>query len=61
MQKTPLNSGLKTPYLGIFGLQFWKAIAMFEINNLKFIKLQSFIQNKKTIKLRSKMSFLRIF
>ena len=61
MQKNPLNSGLKAPYLGIFGLQFWKAIAMFEINNLKFIKLQSFIQNKKTLKLRSKMSFLRIF
>ena len=60
MQKNPLNSGLKTPYLGIFGLRFWKAIAMFEISNLKFIKLQSFIQNKKNLKLRSKMSFLRI-
>ena len=47
MQKNPLNSGLKTPYLGIFGLQFLKAIAIFEINNLKFIQLQSFIQSKK--------------
>ena len=47
MQKNPLNSGLKTPYLGIFGLQFLKAIAIFEINNLKFIQLQSLKKKKK--------------
>ena len=33
-------------YFGIFGLQFEKAIVIFEINALKFVWLQSLVQNK---------------
>ena len=33
-------------YLGVFGLEFEKAIAIFEINALKFVWLQSLMQNK---------------
>ena len=29
------------PYLGIFGLEFWKAIVIFEISTLKFVKYES--------------------
>ena len=36
----------KMLYLGIFGLEFEKAIYIFEINALKFAWLQSFVQNK---------------
>ena len=32
--------------LGIFGLEFEKAIVIFEINALKFVGLQSLVQNK---------------
>ena len=31
------------PYLGIFGLEFEKAIVAFEMNTLEFFKKQSFI------------------
>ena len=33
-------------YLGIFGLEFQKALAIFQINALKFVWLQSLVQNK---------------
>ena len=33
-------------YLSIFGLEFEKAIVIFKINTLKFVSLQSFVQNK---------------
>ena len=33
-------------HLGIFGLEFEKAILIFEINALKFVWLLSFVQNK---------------
>ena len=47
-------------YLGIFRLQFYKITVIFEINNLEFVELQSFIQNKKTLNLAPKMPYLRI-
>ena len=47
-------------YLGTFRLQFYKIIVIFEINNLEFVELQSFIQNKKTLNLSLKMPYLRI-
>ena len=37
-------------YLGIFWLEFKKAIALFEINALKFVWLQSFVKNKNPTK-----------
>ena len=46
--------GLKTPYLGIFEMQFWKVIVIFEISTLEFVKMQSLIN------LGPKMSYLRI-
>ena len=30
------------PYLGIFGVEFWKTIVIFEISTLKFVKNESF-------------------
>ena len=33
-------------HLGIFGLEFEKTIVIFEINALKFVWLQSLVQNK---------------
>ena len=33
-------------YLGIFGLEFEKAIVIFEISTLKFVWSQSLVQNK---------------
>ena len=29
------------PYLGIFGQEFWKAIVIFEISTLKFVRYES--------------------
>ena len=29
------------PYLGIFGLEFWKTIGIFEISTLRFVKSES--------------------
>ena len=54
-QKTILNIGPKLPYLGIFGLELQKTKAVFKINILKFVKMQSFIKNKKNFKLRTKI------
>ena len=48
LRKT-IKFGPKLPYLGIFGLEFEKAIFMFEITTLEFVKFQSFIQNKKRL------------
>ena len=46
-------------YLGIFGLEFEKAIVIFEINALKFVWLQSLVQ-KKFLNLGPKRPNLRI-
>ena len=35
-----LNLGPKMPYLGIFGLEFQKAIVIFEISTLKSVKTE---------------------
>ena len=35
--KKYLHSGQKMLYLGVFGLEFEKAIVIFEINALKFV------------------------
>ena len=32
------------PDLGVFGLEFQKTIATFEINTLKYVKLQNFVK-----------------
>ena len=44
-QKT-LNFRPKVPYLGVFRMQFWKTIFIFEIRAFEFIK-NKFVQNKK--------------
>ena len=36
--------GPKFPYLSIFGLEFWKATVIFEINDLKFVKTEFLTQ-----------------
>ena len=41
--------GLKTSYLCIFRMQFWKIIPTFEIGSLEFFKMQRFIQDEKLI------------
>ena len=41
-----LHLGQKMLHLCIFGLEFDKGIAIFEINALKFSWLQSLVQNK---------------
>ena len=48
-------------YLGVFGVEFSKAIAIFEINSLKFVKLQNLSKKGKFPKLEPKMSYLRIY
>ena len=47
-------------YLGIFGLEFRKAIVIFEINALKFVWLQSLVQLK-IIKFGTKNALFRYF
>ena len=37
--KETSNLGLKTPYLGIFGLLIWKTVVICEISTLKFVKM----------------------
>ena len=48
-------------YLGIFGLEFWKTIVIFEISTFEFFKLQNFAKKQKCINLGPKMPFLGIF
>ena len=33
------------PYCGIFGIEFWKTIVIFEVNTLKFVKIEFLIVN----------------
>ena len=42
-------------YLGIFGMEFAKAIVTFEILNLEFVKMQNFVQRERTLNLELKM------
>ena len=47
--------------VGFFGLSFWKAIVMLEISTFEFIKMQTFVQEEKSLNLRPKMSLFSIF
>ena len=44
-----LNLGLKVSYLGILGLEFNKAIVIFEISTLKFLTLRNFMKKWKCL------------
>ena len=48
-------------YLGTFGTKYAKAIVTFEISNLKFLKLQSFVQRERTLNLERKTPYLIFF
>ena len=59
MQKEEtLNLVLRIPYLGIFGMSFWKIIIVFEISTLKFFKSKILTKSKM---FRPKMPYLGIF
>ena len=49
------------PYLGIFGLEFHKTIAIFEINTLEFVYLKIFAKKQKCLHLGPKMPYLGMF
>ena len=49
------------PYLGIFGLEFLKAVVIFEISTLKFVKFQNFPKKQKCLNLGPRMPYLGIF
>ena len=53
-----LNLGLKTPSLGIFGLEFENAIVIFQISALEFVFLQMLVQILKPLNLGPKISGL---
>ena len=48
-------------YLSTFGLEFEKAIFIFEINALQFVSSQNFVKKQKCLNLRQKMLYLGIF
>ena len=48
-------------YLGTFGMKYAKAIVTFEVSNLEFLKLQSFVQREKTLNLERKKPYLFFF
>ena len=49
------------PSLSIFGLEFQKTIAVFEINSFEFAYLQNFAEKQKCLNLGMKMPYLPIF
>ena len=49
------------PYLGIFGLKFEKAVAIFQISTFGFVKIQSFKLKGKNLDLGPKLLYLSIF
>ena len=49
------------PYLDIFGPEFYKTVAIFEISTLKFFYLQNFAKKKKSLNSGPKMLNLLIF
>ena len=49
-----LYLGLKIPYLGIFELEFEKAIVIFEISTLEYVILQNFAKEIKMPKFGTK-------
>ena len=48
-------------YLGIFGIEFQKAIVIFEISTLEFVLWQNFANKQKYLNLGPKMPYLGIF
>ena len=58
--KKYLHLGQKILYLGIFQLEFEKAIVIFEISALKFVWLQIWQKKQKCLNLKPKMSDLGI-
>ena len=46
-------------YLGIFGLEFYNTIVIFEIRTLKFVELQDFRKKKKCLDMESKTPYFR--
>ena len=48
------------PYLGTFRPKFEKIIAIFEIKNFVFVKILSFLLNKKKLNLGPKLPYLGI-
>ena len=48
-------------YLGILGLEFWKATVIFQISTLEFVKLQNFVKKSKCLNWRPKNPYLGIF
>ena len=55
-----LNFGLKSLYLGLFGLHFSKKLVLFEISTLKFFNLPDFMRKQWCLKLWLKMLYLGI-
>ena len=49
------------PYLGIFRVELWKTIVIFEIGTLEFVYLQTLVQKWKFLSLGPKMPCLDIF
>ena len=48
------------PHLNIYALKLEKTIVLFEIITLKFVEMQSFVQNKNLLNLRPKIFRLKI-
>ena len=48
-------------YLSIFGLEFSKPLAVFEITTLKFVQLRNFAKREKCLNLEPKMTYMGIF
>ena len=55
------NLGPKMPCLGIFGLELWKTIVIFEIRILKFVYFQNFPQKTKMPGFRTKNALFGYF
>ena len=55
-----LNLLQNMPHLNIYALKLEKTIVLFEIITLKFVEMQSFVQNKNLLNLRPKIFRLKI-
>ena len=60
-KKTSKSDTKNAFYSGIFEMQFWKTIVIFEINTLQFFKMHGLLQKLKSLNLGPKMSYLGIF
>ena len=49
------------PCLGVFGLEIYNTILIFEISTINFVKLQNFVKKTKMSKLGTKSTFLGSF